>query len=84
MRTHKLRYHFVLTLEDGDTVYLSELGVTPPLPESVLRPFNVPSRSSGRGNTALTPGGWMSRMRSVRGSSMHSVPGCAAAMRRYM
>ena len=42
MRTHKLRYHFVLTLEDGDTVYLSELGVTPPLPESVLRPFNVP------------------------------------------
>ena len=42
MRTHKLRYHFVLTLEDGSTVYLSELGVTPPLPESVLRPFNVP------------------------------------------
>lgn len=42
MGTHKLRYHFVLTLEDGDTVYLSELGVTPPLPESVLRPFNVP------------------------------------------
>ena len=42
MGTHKLRYHFVLTLEDGSTVYLSELGVTPPLPESVLRPFNVP------------------------------------------
>ena len=42
MGTHKLRYHFVLTLEDGDTVYLSELGITPPLPESVLRPFNVP------------------------------------------
>mgnify|MGYP007134715718 CR=1 FL=1 len=37
MGTHKLRYHFVLTLEDGDTVYLSELGITPPLPESVLR-----------------------------------------------
>ncbi len=42
MRTHKLRYHFVITLCDGTKLMVSELGVTDELPESQLRPFMVP------------------------------------------
>lgn len=42
MQTHKLRYHFVITLCDGTKVMLSEMGVTDVLPESQLRPFMVP------------------------------------------
>ena len=42
LRTHKLRYHFVITLCDGTKLMLSELGVTDELPESQLRPFMVP------------------------------------------
>lgn len=42
LRTHKLRYHFVITLCDGKKLMLSELGVTDELPESQLRPFMVP------------------------------------------
>lgn len=42
MQTHKLRYHFLITLESGQTVCLSELGVTESLAESQLRPFFVP------------------------------------------
>lgn len=42
MATHKLRYHFVITLSDGTCVFLSESGVTAPLEESQLRPFFVP------------------------------------------
>lgn len=42
VHTHKLRYHFVITLYDGTTLMLSELGVTDELPESQIRPFMVP------------------------------------------
>lgn len=42
MQTHKLRYHFGITLCDGTKLMLSELGVTDILPESQLRPFMVP------------------------------------------
>lgn len=42
VQTHKLRYHFVITLYDGTTLMLSELGVTDELPESQIRPFMVP------------------------------------------
>lgn len=42
LRTHKLSYHFELTLYDGTKLMLSELGVTDELPESQLRPFMVP------------------------------------------
>lgn len=42
METHKLRYHFVIDLGNGETVYLSETGVTEPLSEEFLRPFLVP------------------------------------------
>lgn len=42
MRTHKLRYHYVITLCDGTKLMLSESGVTDELPESQLCPFMVP------------------------------------------
>lgn len=42
VHTHKLRYHFVITLYDGTTLMLSELGVTDELSESQIRPFMVP------------------------------------------
>lgn len=42
MQTHKLRYHFGITLCDGTTLMLSELGVTDELSESQIRPFMVP------------------------------------------
>lgn len=42
MQTHKLRYHFGITLCDGTKLMLSELGVTDILPKSQLRPFMVP------------------------------------------
>lgn len=42
MQTHKLRYHFGITLCDGTKLMLSELGVTDILPASQLRPFMVP------------------------------------------
>lgn len=42
VQTHKLRYHFAITLYDGTTLMLSELGVTDELPESQIRPFMVP------------------------------------------
>ena len=42
MRTHKLRYHFEITLCDGTKLMLSELGVTDKLSEQQLRPFMVP------------------------------------------
>lgn len=42
MQTHKLRYHFGITLCDGTKLMLSELGVTDELSESQLRPFMVP------------------------------------------
>ena len=42
VHTHKLRYHFVITLHDGTTLMLSELGVTDELSESQIRPFMVP------------------------------------------
>lgn len=41
MDTHKLRYHFIITLEDGRVVYLSDSGVTAPVGEEFLRPFQV-------------------------------------------
>ena len=42
VQTHKLRYHFAITLYDGTTLMLSELGVTDELSESEIRPFMVP------------------------------------------
>lgn len=42
METPKLRYHFEIVLENGETVYLTETGVTMPLSEEYLRPFFVP------------------------------------------
>lgn len=42
METHKLRYHFEIVLEDGTELYLSEIGITEPVSEEVLRPFMVP------------------------------------------
>lgn len=42
VQTHKLRYHFTITLYDGTTLMLSELGVTDELSESEIRPFMVP------------------------------------------
>lgn len=42
MQTHKLRYHFAITLQDGTKVILSELGLTDEIPEVQLRPFTVP------------------------------------------
>lgn len=42
METRKLRYHFEIVLENGETVFLSETGVTEPLSEEFLRAFQVP------------------------------------------
>jgi len=42
LRTHKLRYHFAITLLDGTKVMLSELGITDELSEPQLRAFMVP------------------------------------------
>lgn len=42
METQKLRYHFEIVLESGEKVFLSEAGVTEPLSEEHLRPFQVP------------------------------------------
>lgn len=42
METHKLRYHFIITLEDGSRVFLTESGITEPVSEEFIRPFQVP------------------------------------------
>ncbi len=41
-KTHKLRYHFKITLENGEKVILSELGLTDLISETQLRAFYVP------------------------------------------
>lgn len=42
MKTHKLRYHFLIELDNGNMVNLSESGVTTVCSEAQLRAFQVP------------------------------------------
>lgn len=42
MQTHKLRYHFLIQLQDGTRACLSEMGLTDEVSERQLRPFTVP------------------------------------------
>ena len=42
METHKLRYHFEITLCSGEIIFLTEAGTTAPISEAQIRPFFVP------------------------------------------